>query len=76
MSEEKKVLTPETLIEAAKLIIQTNCTSVGFIARRMNVDRRTAIDIMKSLEDKGIVGPWEGTDRIILTRSLDQILTK
>lgn len=62
---------PEQLKDAALLIFKYQQTSVGFLCRNLGVNRSVGIGIMKLLEDKGIVGPFEGTHRKILSTNLD-----
>lgn len=59
--------------EAGELIMRYGVTSVGFICRHMKVDRFKGMAIMKELEEKGIVGPFEGHHRKVLVTNLDKL---
>jgi DNA segregation ATPase FtsK/SpoIIIE-like protein len=61
---------PETgsLVEAAKkIILHTGRATVGMLQRRLKIDQRAAATLMDILEEKGIVGPPNGSEsRLIL----------
>lgn len=47
--------------EAAELIVEYQNGSLSFIQRKLNLGYSQALNLMESLEENNIVGPFSGT---------------
>ncbi len=62
------------VLEAAKLFIANGFASVQLICRRLNLSYNEAAEIMETLEQNGIVGPFSGTkNREVLIKNQDAV---
>jgi len=71
--------TPEDELfeQAAEMVIKTGKASASFLQRRLKVGYARAARLIDLLEERGIVGPAEGSKpREILVESLEEVLEK
>jgi S-DNA-T family DNA segregation ATPase FtsK/SpoIIIE len=62
------------LMEAAKLVVESRKASVSFLQTRLRFGFNKASRIMMELEERGIVGPQDGSrPREVLISSLDEL---
>lgn len=51
----------ELLKEAAKLVLETNQASISMLQRKLRIGYSRAARLIDDLEEKGLIGPFEGT---------------
>ena len=69
----ERVSEDELFLEAAQLVIETGQASVSFLQRRFRIGYSRAARLMDILENKGIVGGYEGSKPRNVIMSQDQL---
>ncbi|MGI6712829.1 MAG: DNA translocase FtsK 4TM domain-containing protein [Bacillota bacterium] len=72
-TEEKEEKEDELFLEAAKLVIDTGQASISHLQRRFRIGYSRAARLMDSMENKGIVGGYEGSKPRKVLVSIDQL---
>ncbi len=59
--DEKEEIIDDIYEEAIKLVVESNQASVSMLQRRLRIGYNRAARLIDEMEEKGIIGPYEGT---------------